>query len=53
MTTRFYLVTYTNGTTTVQHELGGRSRKSVRLAAADLAPRGYTVTGQPVPLTDW
>lgn len=53
MIVRFYLATYTNGTTTVQYELGARSRESARLSAEDLKPTGYTLTGQLVELPDW
>ena len=50
---RTYLATYTNGTSTLQYKVGGRSREAARLAAAELTPDGFTLTGQVVELPEW
>ena len=50
---RTYLATYTNGTSTLQYKVGGRSREAARLAAVDLTPDGFTLTGQVVELPEW
>lgn len=53
MEVRFYLATYTNGTTTVQYEIGGTNRQSAVLVADELTPEGYTRSGVLVQLPDW
>lgn len=53
MTVRFYMATYTNGTTTVQYEVGGTDRSAAVLMADELTPEGYTRSGLLVELPDW